>query len=232
LTVFHYLFWTNVVLFFLNMVPAFPMDGGKVIRAALAIHGDFLRATRVAAWLGRLVVFGALAYWLARWWQTGITPDPLLLVTSLVVYFGARLEEVQVLRQRGLLQITVGEVMRPVQQVVAPWDTPTPRMVRDLAQLGLVLPVMVGSRLVGLLCSVDVRQGQQTVAHVMRTDFAVLVPGDTLWVAARELSKAGTDGLPVIENEQLAGIVYLDDIQQAWRLMHRRRKKIASSTIA
>src|SRR5690606_34462915 len=57
-----YTFWVNALLFFSNMLPAFPMDGGRVMRAALAILTDYETGTRLTAWLGRLVAVGIILW--------------------------------------------------------------------------------------------------------------------------------------------------------------------------
>jgi Zn-dependent protease len=51
--------WINVMLFVFNMIPCFPMDGGRILRATLTLYwGDLLKATRVAVLVGRVFGFG------------------------------------------------------------------------------------------------------------------------------------------------------------------------------
>lgn len=82
------LMWVNTMLGLFNLVPALPMDGGRILRGVLALKYDFLKATRIAARIGRViaVVGGAAAlYFLERPWLT--------IAIAVFVYFSAGMEE-------------------------------------------------------------------------------------------------------------------------------------------
>lgn len=84
-TVLGMLMWVNLLLAGFNLLPAFPMDGGRVLRAWLASKMPYTRATRIAAWTGQgmAAIFGLLAV---------IGFNPVLLFIALFVFFGARQE--------------------------------------------------------------------------------------------------------------------------------------------
>ena len=78
------LFTVNIWLVLFNMIPAFPMDGGRVLRALLAMRMNYARATQVAASIGQGIAF--LFFIIGLWW------NPLLLLIAVFVYFGASSE--------------------------------------------------------------------------------------------------------------------------------------------
>ena len=75
------LFTVNIWLVLFNMIPAFPMDGGRVLRALLAMRMNYARATEIAAKTGQAIAF--IFFIIGLWW------NPLLLLIAVFVYFGA-----------------------------------------------------------------------------------------------------------------------------------------------
>ncbi len=223
-----YLLWANLLLFFFNMLPAFPMDGGRVVRGALAVLTDYETATRVMAWLGGIVAALLVFLGVVGWPPAHIDANPLLVVVAIAVAIGARQEVLYVRRQRALVRLEVGDVIHPPAEVLAPWDPVTHTLARQLRG-DRALPVLVGSRLVGLVAGSDVRRllhthtEPLTVAHAMRADFPVLQPRDTLWVALQEMTTAQMTVLPVVQEGVFAGVISMQDIQNAWRYSARRR---------
>lgn len=221
MTLLRYAFWVNVLLFFSNMIPAFPMDGGRVMRAALAILTSYETGTRLTAWLGRLMAIG-LAIWGGRGLLLGgARPNPILFVIALLVWVGAQHEEVYVRRRRALVQLEVESVCRAASDSVAPWDTLTPRLAARLERAGGTLPVVAGGRVVGMADLEDVRRAlrsrqRRTVAHIMQTQFPTIQPQETLWVALQEMSTYQLAALPVMHGQVLYGIISLDDIRRSW----------------
>ena len=105
---FGYLGLLNFILFVFNLLPAFPMDGGRVLRAWLARSRPLPDATRIAANIGKgfAVVFGIFAI---------ITFSPILVIIAFFIYIGAG-QEANALRYNFLLKdVTVGDMMsKPV----------------------------------------------------------------------------------------------------------------------
>ncbi len=226
-----YLFGANLILFIFNMIPAFPMDGGRVLRSGLALVIDYELATRAAAWIGRFLAIFMGVIGLVGWPPARIPPNPLMLLLAFMVFFGARQEEQYVRRQRALIRLEVSKLTRPSTEVIAPWDAITNKLVAHLFQYDQTLPVLVEGRLVGLLTYQDVRRAysggvdpSSTVAHVMRTTFPNVRLSDTLWVALQEMSSFQLAVLPVLEDGVFQGIVSLDDINHAWQFAGRHQR--------
>lgn len=219
-----FLLAANLTLFLFNMIPAFPMDGGRVLRAGLALVADYLLATRVAAWFGRIIAAGMCVVGIFGLPFVALPPNPLLALVAVMVYLGAHQEELHVRRQWALTRVEVNSICQHSAESIAPWDVLTDRIIARLARHETVLPVLVDGRVVGLLGYGEARRfagrdDPATAAHAMRTDFPVLRLRDTLWVAMQEMIAFRIPALPVTDHGLYCGIVTLDDINHAWRFV-------------
>lgn len=100
----------NVYLLLFNLIPAFPMDGGRVLRAALAHRIGFVRGTRIAARVGRIIAIGFAVVGLFG--IPGLYPvNPILVLIAVFVWFGATAESAAVEYRSVGATLTVGQVM-------------------------------------------------------------------------------------------------------------------------
>lgn len=224
-----YLLWTNLILFAFNMIPAFPMDGGRILRAALAILTDYEAATRVAATIGRGLALLLGIYGLLQWRNGIVSGGIFLVVVALLVFYGARYEDIYVRRRRALVRLEVADVCQLPAQVLHPWDVLSVVLIRRLARGGHALPVIVDGRLVGVLTEREVFRllgaGRKlTIAHIMRPDFPVLELTDTLWVAYQYMIDSQLASLPVVANGDFKGMVTLEHLRTAWRIRGEQRQ--------
>jgi Zn-dependent protease len=97
------LFSVNVILVLFNAIPAFPMDGGRVLRALLALKMDRVKATRIASGLGRVVAVG--------FFFIGLLYSPILLLIGIFVFFGAYSENTMVQHLELLRGYSVEDAM-------------------------------------------------------------------------------------------------------------------------
>ena len=193
---FERLMLVNISLVIFNMLPAFPMDGGRALRALLATRLDDRRATRIAARLGQgMAVLFALVGWLA---------NPLLILIALFVWTGAA-QEAAIADLRAVLRgIPVGRVMLTAFGSLTAADPLSTAI--DVLQHGGQhdFPVMQDGRLVGLLTRHDLLIGvresgpQSRVADALQRDFLVVDPNEMLDVALSRLDARQLSTAPVV----------------------------------
>lgn len=201
----------NIFLVLFNLLPAFPMDGGRALRALLATRIGALRATRIAASVGQgmALLFGFL----------GLFSNPFLVFIALFVWMGAAQEAAMVQAEALLGHVPVERAMVRDFYAVRPGD-PLARAV----QLGLTgaqtdFPVLEEGRVVGVLTQTAMlkglaeRGGQGQVSDAMDQDFVVVEAGETLEDAFRKMQSCRCRTLPVLRQGRLEGLLTRDNIQ-------------------
>jgi Zn-dependent protease len=169
------LLWVNVALVIFNMLPAFPMDGGRVLRAILAMGMDYVRATQVAARVGQAfaLIIGLL----------GLFGNPLLLLVALFVWIGAAQEAAVTQTRASLAGAVVRSAMMSDFGSVSP-DEPLQAVAqRVLDGHQRDFPVVEQKQLVGLLTRDKLLEAlarpghEQRVGEVMDRDFVTVEAG-------------------------------------------------------
>jgi Zn-dependent protease/CBS domain-containing protein len=221
------MFWINVSLVIFNMLPAFPMDGGRVLRALLAMRMGASRATEVAAKVGKgmAIVFAIVGF-------IGIpglvSPNFMLLLIALFVWVGADAEARAMRAKTGLAGVPVAAVMVRRFAAVDPDDTLGAVASYSRQTFQRDFPVVVGGRVVGLIGRDDVREGladfgpDGRVFQVMHRDFPTVSPDDPAERGLALLS-AGAPVVPVVAYGQLAGLLTPEHLSQFVRIGGRQR---------
>lgn len=199
----------NVTLFIFNLIPAFPMDGGRVLRALLALKLDYVRATRLAARTGQ---------WLAILFGLGVlffpqTLNPILILIAVFVYLAAGAETSVVERRHRLQGKKVSEAMVTSFERLRP-ETYLWRAVEHL--LGgeqADFPIERDGELLGILTREDLIEGLARRGEsftVQDTPFHSVEPldaGDALEDAHDSLERQGVSSLPVVSRGELVGLL-------------------------
>ena len=218
---FGYLGLLNVLLFGFNLLPAFPMDGGRVLRAWLARRMPLARATRIAADVGKgfAVVFGIVGFLLL---------NPILIIIAFFIYIGAN-QEATYLRYNILLQdVTVADAMSSPVATVEP-SMPLSRLLELMYETKhLGFPVVDRGSLIGIIALADVhkispqdREAMQ-VRDVMTRTPTILPPSAPLIDALRIMTGQDVGRIPVVADGDLVGIVTRTDVL---RVMELREEK-------
>jgi Zn-dependent protease/CBS domain-containing protein len=228
-----YLAVLNVVLAVFNMIPAFPLDGGRVLRALLGRTRSRVAATEIAVSVGKsfavvLAFLGLLVF------------NPFLIAVAFFVYIAAAAEGRQTALKATFEGVRAGDVMTPVGELrtVEPTESLAEVLDRMFRERHTGYPVLDSGRLVGIVTLEDVRdvdpEARQatTAGDVMSSDLESVQP-ETEAVEAMQRLGSGDIGrlLVVDESGSLAGIVTRSDLVTAMNVMRERRSVEAASPL-
>lgn len=207
----------NVMLVLFNLLPAFPMDGGRVLRALLAMVTDPLKATRIAAFVGRgmAVVFAVVA---------AVAWVPMLFLIAAFVWFGAG-GEARAMAVRSLLdRIPVARAMLTEFHTLAPADPLARAAQLVIAGSQQDFPVVADGRVVGVLererlFTALTQSGELTpAADVMTRNILVVPAAAPLEEALLQLQNSGAPMAAVEHGGRLTGILTLENAAEFLRL--------------
>lgn len=222
------LLWVNILLVMFNLLPAFPMDGGRVLRALLATRMDYLKATTIAANIGQAM---AIAFGLF-----GLFRSPLLIFIALFVYLGAE-GEARLVQMKALLRdVLVRDAMMKRFRSLTPTDTLRTAADELLAGAQQDFPVVDQGRVVGMLrrqrlVDAIAEFGEQTpVEKAMDREVRTVRELDTLEHLSTEMNSSGTTTLAVVHEEQLIGLISTENIGELLMLQAARRRSQNGST--
>jgi Zn-dependent protease/predicted transcriptional regulator len=200
----------NVSLVLFNMLPAFPMDGGRVLRALLATRIEYTRATHIAANIGQgmALLFGFF----------GFFTNPFLLFIALFVWIGAGQEASLTQLKSALGGIPIGRAMITDYRTLSPGDSLGRAIELTLAGSQQDFPVEENGRVVGVLTRADLLQAlakggeRLSVSEVMQRDFQMADSSEMLDTIFPRLQNCQCHTLPVTRNGQLVGLMTMDNI--------------------
>ncbi|MFP4323311.1 MAG: site-2 protease family protein [Anaerolineales bacterium] len=217
--VFTYLFIYNIFLGLFNLLPAFPMDGGRVLRALLATQLRYTQATSIAATVGRVT-----ALFLGLWGFVG--GGLFLIFIAFFVYIGAGHEE-RLAQLRAMLRgVQVDQVYSRNVRHLSPDNTLREAVEATLSGFQATFPVIDNGEFLGLVNYSTLLQGLDThsretpLREIMLTDPPQVAPGDDLYDVQRQLDNAANqlDAVPVLRGATFVGMLTLRDISEAFRL--------------
>jgi Zn-dependent protease len=213
----------NVVLAVFNLIPAFPMDGGRVLRALLSMRLGPLRATRAAARIGQAVAAGFIVL--------GAFYNPVLLLAGAFVWFGASMEAADAEMRAAIEGVALGDALIRDFRVLDPDATLGEAARLTLASMQKDFPVVRDGAVVGLLPQPALLAGlarlgeQAPVAQAMRRDFPSADLGDPLPRVWERLREGETRLVPVLDRGALIGLIDIDnllELSQIRAAMNRR----------
>lgn len=202
----------NLFLVVFNMLPAFPMDGGRILRAFLAMRLEYAKATRIAATVGQssAILFGIV----------GLFVNPLLLLIAVFVWFGAAQESAAAQARATLGGIPVRAAMETDFRTLRTSDTLQHAIQHVLAGSQAEFPVLDGDRLVGVLThrklleTLATSGAEGTVEDALEESTLTVSPGDMIDVAMQRMQTLCAPVAGVLEAGRLVGILTVSNIAE------------------
>jgi len=215
------LVWANLYLAGLNLLPAYPLDGGRILRAFFARGGDAAMATRRA-----VSISNALGMLLM---VAGLFSDTWITMVGVIIFSAAQLEERAVLFQSVLDNVRLEEVMLTDFATLSPADTLEDALDKAVHSLQDDFPVVRGSDMVGVISKQRIletlrMEGNGYVQAVMNKIFEPSARQESLSSAFRKLTARNLSIIPVVEDQRLVGIVTLQNLMHSMALLAESRK--------
>jgi Zn-dependent protease/predicted transcriptional regulator len=205
------LMWFNLILVFFNLLPAFPMDGGRVLRSVLARKLEFVRATRVAASVGQgmAIFFGFLGL---------LSFNPFLILIAFFVFLGAQVESNSVQMTAFIRGLVVADAMMIDFRELREDDDLAVAVKELLAGSQQEFPVVTDGEVVGLLDrrslveALAERGRSAKVSEVMRRDYPVVDENEPLDGIFHRMLQEGLSTLPVVREGIVIGLLTTENV--------------------
>jgi Zn-dependent protease/predicted transcriptional regulator len=207
------LFWANVMLALFNIIPAYPMDGGRILRGIIAMKKEYLEATRIAADVGKLFAIGfIIAGFFYNWW---------LILIGIFVFSGASSEAEAASLSSKLEKIRVSELMITDFKTISPDEPLTAVVEKSLHTIQNDFPVVSDGRFLGVLTRSAVIESlhhhlhETKVGEIAKKNFPVIAPDNTASETLNAMRAAHVSVAPVEENGVLKGIITIEKLLEA-----------------
>ncbi|WP_435319747.1 CBS domain-containing protein [Haloarchaeobius sp. TZWSO28] len=216
-----YLALMNISLAVFNMLPGFPMDGGRVLRALLARRRPYARATQIAAEVGKLFalllgLFGLFTFQI------------LLIGIAFFVYIGASSEAQQVVMKAAFQNVTVRDIMTPWDRLntIEREESVATLIQRMFQERHTGYPVLENGTLVGLVTLEDARsvpsveRDAYLVEEIMTTELVTIDPEADAMEALQTMQEKGVGRLLVTDyHGDLVGLISRSDLMTAFNII-------------
>jgi stage IV sporulation protein FB len=216
-----YIYWINLILAAFNLIPAFPMDGGRVMRALLAQRMGYQKATRIAVRSGHIFAVIFAYFGIMRF-------NIMLIAIAAFIYMAASSEEAQVDIKEALKKFRVRDILS--RDFLALSQEATLSKVLELMFHSHQedFPVTDSGEMVGFLTRHDIiasvhRSGLDTqVGEIMRRDFPSVKESDPLMKVQDLMQEGHMRSLPVMRDKEVIGVVTLEDIGRIYAIVSQR----------
>lgn len=217
-SIFLYTFYYNLFLAVFNLLPAFPMDGGRILRALLATRIRYSRATAVAVSIGRGIAFLMGLYGF-------LGGGFFIIILAIFIYIGAGQEGAMVEVRSVLRGLHVGQAFSRDVATLRPDNTLQDAVNVTFSSLQASFPICVDGEIVGILSypqlvrALNEHGPQKLIGEVMQRDVPAVSPYDELYKVQRQMQTSQVDAFPVLENGRFVGLITSRDINEVYNLL-------------
>jgi Zn-dependent protease len=214
-TLLQWLLSANIALAVFNMIPAFPLDGGRVFRAILAMFVNYQQATRIATFVGQIIAVGLGVFAI-------LNGSILLALVAVFVFFGAGQENVEGQARTVLTTLRVGDAYNKHAIALNIGDRVSKVVDYILTSYQPDFAVMQGSNPIGIVTREDVLRSLATdmqdayVTSIMRRDIVHIEATATLDEVRQTMSEKSARVVAVYEGSTYLGLVSIEDISEAF----------------
>lgn len=220
-SIFAYVFIANIFLAVFNLIPAFPLDGGRIFRALLATRLSYSRATAIAVSVGQ-----GLAWLLGLWGLLG--GGFFMVVIAIFILIGAG-QEGQVVQIRRVFEgLKVEQAFSRSVETLAPDSTLRHAVALTLRTFQSDFPVCEDGKLIGLVThsklieAINKNNPDTLIKFVMDTEIPGVELTEGLFNVQQRLADMNIDALPVLENGMFLGLITSRDLNEAYRFLSKR----------
>ena len=228
--------WLNVILGVLNLIPAYPLDAGRMLRGGFSRTRGNAQATRAASGVGQILgamaVLGGIALLFIPNSGLSSSLSPWLIMGGFFIFIGAQLEDQGLMFQSVVDTVTMRDVMLTDFSSLSPSDTLEDALYKAIHSLQDEFPVVRGANLVGIVSRQGIlealrSEGNGYVQGVMSRSFQVAQPSDSLGSMIRRMAGGRMSLIPVTEGDRVIGIVTLQNLMHSMGMLaeHRRLKR-------
>lgn len=205
------LFWINLILGIFNLIPAFPMDGGRVLRSLFAFRLNYLKATRIAVGVGQFIAILLFFF--------GIFYNLWLALIAMFIYIGAESEEKSTELKTAISHIPVKKAMIEDIETLKSSDTFKETIRKSCHSLQKDFPVIERGRVVGIVLQEKLLSAlpdyplDTKIEEIMLKDFISVSERELLNSAFKKMTESGISTLVVLDKEEkLKGLISLEQI--------------------
>ncbi|MBS1851239.1 MAG: site-2 protease family protein [Acidobacteria bacterium] len=223
------LVWCSMGLAAMNLLPAYPLDGGRVLRALFSRRSDSFHATRRAVAISQVMATVLMVAGMVQYMQEKNSSGVWLTMVGFLLLLAAQLEERSVVFQSVLETVRMEEIMLTDFATLSPTDTLEDALEKAVHSLQDDFPVIRGSDMVGVVSRQRIlhalrAEGNGYVQAVMSKIFEVAQKQESLASAFRKLTSRNLSIIPVVEEQRLVGIVTLQNLMHSMALLAESKK--------